>query len=164
MGANRPGVCTRVSARHYPAAACGDWPVRSECAGTLCCTPGLPSRLACSCPLPRGSSFVVGPPTQRSIIPNILPLYIVRAPRTPCLPAPPAWAPLGNRTPIFSTKYPPCQGSVLPVSAGFLRKGTEKSRLSRKYTSCWGENCRKSREEEQRFGVCQGSVLPVGQK
>ena len=59
-------------------------------------------------------------------------------------------------------------GSVLPVSADFWRtsadfwrKRREKSRLSRKYTSCWGENHRKSKEEEQRFGVCQGSALPV---
>ena len=29
------------------------WPVRSECAGTLCRTPGLPSRLPYPSPLPR---------------------------------------------------------------------------------------------------------------
>lgn len=89
VGANRPGVCTRVSARLFPAAACGDWPVRSECAGTLCRTPGLPSRLPDPSPLPLGSSFVFCPPARRSTIPSALPLYIVRAPRTLYLPAPP---------------------------------------------------------------------------
>ena len=99
VGANRPGVCTRVSARLFPAAACGDWPVRSECAGTLCRTPGLPSRLPDPSPLPPGSSFVICPPTRRSTIPSALPLYIVRAPRTLYLPAPQAWVPLGGETP-----------------------------------------------------------------
>ena len=99
-------------------------------------SPGLTNRPANPSPLPLGSSFVFCPPTQRSIIPNILPLYIVRAPRTPCLPAPPAWAPLGNKPPSFSTKYPPYQGSALPVQQIFCGR-------------------------ERKKAVCQGSTLPV---
>ena len=42
-------------------------------------------------------------------------------------PAPPARVPLGNKTLPFSTKYPPCQGSVLPIGGEICRKNRKKN-------------------------------------
>ena len=52
-------------------------------------------------------------------------------------------------------------GSALPVSADFWRKRTEKSPLSRWRTSCLGRKSSKKPKEEQGFGLCQGSALPI---
>ena len=53
-------------------------------------------------------------------------------------------------------------GSALPVSADFWRKRREKSRLSRKYTSCWGENCRKNRKKNSGLGFVKEVCFLLG--
>ena len=54
-------------------------------------------------------------------------------------PSPPAWVPLGNRTPSFSTKYPLVKEVHFLFQQVFWRKRTEKA-------------------------ACPGSTLPVGAK
>ena len=121
VGADRPGVCTRVSARlfaHPTYSRCArisggpgpvlslhgcklqPRPVRSECAGTLCCTPGFRNGLQAPARCRRGQvSLWAHPPSGRRQAFVLLPAIEGASPTLCSLPRQRGFHLAGQRAP-----------------------------------------------------------------
>ena len=173
MGADRPGVCTRVSARLFPGERTALPQYGLNVRAPFAAPRGSPAALlaVARCRAGQVSLWAHPPIAQPSL--------------TPCHSTPPqlherstflphqreaTWQGTTTRSPAkyssffdkispLSRKCASCFSSFLRTSADFWRKRTEKSCLLRKCTSCWAElgrnlsNQRRARAAERVKGL-----------